>query len=128
MGERLVTGLAAASEGRLTGVSVRIGWAQPGENRAETISHAGSTIGGFPDASDEAARRDLRWFRSMWLANHDLASLFIAALTADAAEWPAPGIVVNGMSNNRNMPWDIATTGRLLGYRPAHDLYAEISP
>ena len=32
MGERLVTGLGLQSEGALTGVSVRIGWAQPGEN------------------------------------------------------------------------------------------------
>ncbi len=62
----------------------------------------------------------------MWLANADLTALFTAAVTADSIAWPAPGIVVNGMSNNRGMDWDIATTSRLLGYRPMHDLYAEL--
>lgn len=118
MGERFCTGLAARSGGALTAVSLRIGWAQPGENRAETISHAGSVIGGVPKAETEEARRDLRWFRGMWLANADLAALFLAAVSAEPASWPAPGIVVNGMSDNRGMAWDLATTSRLLGYRP----------
>lgn len=107
-------------------MGVRIGWTQPGENRAATISHAGSTIGGFPDADDEDAKRDLRWFRNMWLANEDLATLFLAALTADPSGWPTPGIVVNGVSNNRDMAWNIAATTDLLGYRPRHDLHEEL--
>ena len=126
MGERLFTGLAVRSEGRLTSVSIRIGWAQPGENRAATISHAGSTIGGFPQARDDTAKRDLRWFRNMWLANTDLTALFLATVTADPSRWAAPGIVVNGMSNNRGMDWDIETTSDLLRYRPQRNFYAEL--
>ena len=126
MGERLFAGLAAQSGGTLTSVSVRIGWAQPGDNAARTISHAGSTIGGFPAATTPDAKRDLRWFRNMWLANEDLQSVFLAAIAADATGWPSPGIVVNGMSANRGMDWDIATTERLIGYRAKHDLYAEL--
>ena len=105
MGECLVTGLAGQSGGALTGVSVRIGWAQPGDNLARTISHAGSVIGGMPEATSEDARRDLRWFRNMWLSNRDLAAIFLAAVTADAAAWPAPGVVVNGTSANRGTDW-----------------------
>lgn len=121
MGERFCTGLAARSGGALTAVSIRIGWAQPGENRPETISHAGSVIGGIPKAETEEARRDLRWFRGMWLANADLAALILAAISADPAPWPTPGIVVNGVSDNRDMAWDVATTTRLLGYRPMQE-------
>lgn len=126
MGERFCTGLAARSGETLTAVSLRIGWAQPGDNRAATISHAGSVIGGIPEAINEAARRDLRWFRNMWLSNADLAALVSAAVTADPAAWPEPGIVVNGMSANRDMDWDIATTVRLLGYCPTNDIHAEL--
>ncbi len=126
MGERLMSGVAADSGGALTAVSVRIGWTQPGDNAAATISHAGSTIGGFPKAETSDAKRDLRWFRNMWLSNADLEALFLAAVSADPAGWPAPGIVVNGMSANRDMDWNIAEATRLLGYRPRHDLYAEL--
>lgn len=126
MGERFYANLATHSGGRLTTVAIRIGWAQPGENRAGTISHAGSTLGGFPDAASETAQRDLRWFRGMWLANADLGALFTAAVAADPSAWPGPAIVVNGMSANRDMDWDIATTRQLIGYRPEHDLYAEL--
>ena len=127
MGERLVTGLGLQSEGALTGVSVRIGWAQPGENLARTISHAGSVIGGMPEAKDEVSRRDLRWFRNMWLSNADLAGLFLAAVTANSGAWPVPGIVVNGMSANRDMDWDMSGATQWLGYQPQDDLYTQIS-
>ncbi len=126
MGERFVTALAAQPGGRLTGVSVRIGWAQPGANQAKTISHAGSTLGGFPKAETDDAKRDLRWFRNMWLANADLEAIFLAAIHADPASWPTPAIVVNGMSGNRAMDWDIETARQWLGYVPAHDLYVEL--
>ena len=126
MGERFSTALAMQSGGALTAVSVRIGWAQPGENRAATISHAGSVIGGIPEARDDDARRDLRWFRGMWLSNADLAAIFVAAVSADPAAWPVPGIVVNGMSGNAGMGWDIGSTERLLGYRPGSDMQREL--
>ncbi|WP_201842245.1 NAD-dependent epimerase/dehydratase family protein [Microvirga zambiensis] len=125
MGERFTSDIARQSEGRLTGISVRIGWAQPGENLPRTISHAGSVIGGIPEAKDDAARRDLRWFRNMWLSNADLTALFLAAVSADAAPWPEPAIIVNGMSANRGMDWDLSSAIRWLNYRPNDDLYAQ---
>jgi hypothetical protein len=75
----------------------------------------------------ESDDRDLRWFRNMWLSNRDFVALFERAVLADAAAWPRPGIVVNGMSANAGMPWDIETTGALLGYHPLDDVWAELS-
>lgn len=46
LGERLCAAAAEASGGALTTVSVRIGWCQLGDNRAVTISAAGSSRGG----------------------------------------------------------------------------------
>ena len=83
-------------------------------------------IGGFPAVTSPEAERDLRWFRGMWLANDDLRGLVLAALTTDPSSWPAPAVVVNAMSANCGMAWDIAATERLLGYRCCHDLYTEI--
>ncbi|HEU4520142.1 MAG TPA: NAD(P)-dependent oxidoreductase [Microvirga sp.] len=127
MGERLCVGLAAHSGGRLTAVAVRIGWTQPGDNLARTINLAGDPkYGAGPEPSDAEGRRDLRWYRNMWLSNDDLGRVFEAAVTADASRWPAPGIVVNAMSANAGMDWDIGETEALLGYRAEHDMYAEL--
>ena len=63
----------------------------------------------------------------MWLSNADLAGLFLAAVTANSRAWPAPGIVVNGMSANRGMDWDMSAATQWLGYQPQDDLYTQIS-
>ena len=118
MGERLC---ASRAGGLLTTVSVRIGWCQPGANRPETLSAAGTPKAvGTPGQ----AAHDLRWFQDMWLSNADFAAVMLAALTADAVGWPAPAIVVNGMSANRDMPWEIASAAALIGYRPQGNVRA----
>ena len=122
MGERL---LAAKAEPRgLTAVSLRIGWCQPGDNRPETISAAG--IPGEPVPDTPEAARELAWFRAMWLSNGDFLRAVSAALLADAAAWPTPAVVVNAMSNNRDMPWDLVETRRLIGYAPEDDSAREL--
>ena len=120
MGERLCAGMA--SRPGLTTVSLRIGWCQPGENHPRTISASG--IPG--SAGDPDAERDLAWFRGMWLSNRDFLEAVTCAIQADATGWPAPAVVVNAMSNNRGMPWDIAMTGRLIGYVPTDDAWREL--
>jgi nucleoside-diphosphate-sugar epimerase len=118
MGERACAAVAEASD-TLTSVSVRIGWCQPGENRPDTINTSGLPGEG---ATGPDTERDLKWFRSMWLSNRDYAQVMECALRADAAAWPSRAIVVNGMSANRGMPWDIAMTARLIGYEPEDDI------
>jgi nucleoside-diphosphate-sugar epimerase len=127
MGERLCVDMAVHSAGRMTAAAVRIGWTQPGENLASTINLAGDPKYGVgPEPTDEEGRRDLRWYRNMWLSNDDFGRAFEAAVKADGSRWPAPGIVVNAMSANEGMDWDIGYTEQLLGYKAQQNMYAEL--
>jgi nucleoside-diphosphate-sugar epimerase len=125
MGERACLAEAHRSNGPFTSVCVRIGWCQPGENRPETINTSG--LPGEDASIGPDTERDLRWFRNMWLSNRDFAAVMERALLADAQAWPEPGIVVNGMSANRDMPWDIETTRRLIGYEPRDDIWDHVA-
>jgi nucleoside-diphosphate-sugar epimerase len=128
LGERAVIARAAGTGGRLSGVNVRIGWIQAGENRPDTIGPhgAGRRIGpGLPDAEDAA--RSLTWFRNMWLSNRDFLQLMEKAIRSPAANWPAPAITVSGMSNNRGMAWDLSDGSRLLGYDPVDDAWSALT-
>ncbi len=128
MGERFVAGLAASSGGRITGVSLRVGWALPGDNDPADISISGSPAGqSSTSAADEEEARTLRWFRNMWLSNGDFERLVFASVIADASAWPEPGIIVNGVSANTGSDWSLEIGERLLGYKPHDDLYARIN-
>lgn len=116
MGERLLA--SRATRDGMTGVSLRIGWCQPGANDPATITLTGLPAVGAPPASPEE-QRDLRWFRGMWLSNGDFVGAVMAALSAEAAGWPAPAVIVNAMSANAGMCWEIGESARLIGYRPA---------
>jgi uronate dehydrogenase len=99
-GERL--GKCLAESAGLEVIAVRIGWVQAGANRPEDIpAERGS------------------WFRLMWLSNRDYCQLMECCLVA---ELPERFVVVNGMSDNRGMRWDIEPTRRLVGYRPQDDV------
>jgi len=123
MGERACAAVAAASPA-MTAVSVRIGWCQPGDNHPHTINATG--VPG-KDANDApGAERALRWFRDMWLANDDFLRAMERSLLAAPDHWPARAIVVNGMSANDDMPWDLEGARQLIGYEPQDNLWAEI--
>jgi NAD+ dependent glucose-6-phosphate dehydrogenase len=102
MGERLGKSLAAAFD--VTFIALRLGWIQRGENRPETL----------PDP----------WARLMWLSNDDLIDLFESAVEADLGD--RSFLVVNGMSNNRGMRWDLSGAAEWLGYEPTDDSEAEV--
>jgi nucleoside-diphosphate-sugar epimerase len=119
MGERVIA--AKAESGAFSAVLLRIGWCQPGDNRPQTISAAGTPKSELIEIDPEGDR-DLRWFRAMWLSNGDLVRCVSAALRADAAAWPSPAIVVNAMSANRPSPWDLSAGRKLIGYEPVDDV------
>jgi NAD+ dependent glucose-6-phosphate dehydrogenase len=99
-GERL--GKCTAEANGLSVLAVRIGWVRPGNNRA----------GDIPPEREA-------WFRLMWLSNRDYCQLMERCILAD------PGIrfaVVNGMSANTGMRWDIEHTRHLVGYQPQDDV------
>ena len=55
----------------------------------------------------------------MWLSNRDFCQLMERCIEAD------PGIrfaVVNGMSANTGMRWDLEYTKKLVGYEPQDDV------
>ena len=124
MGERASVLRARATNGRPSTVCLRIGWCQPGENRARTINAAGLP-GTEVDVSDPVIAKMERWFKGMWLSNRDFVHLVECAILSASDQWPSLGIVVNGMSNNRGMVWDIDTTRRLIGYAPQDDVWSD---
>jgi nucleoside-diphosphate-sugar epimerase len=124
MGERLLLAVAGAPKSKVTGVALRIGWCQPGENHPRTISGDGLPVDTDAKPVTGDALRDLTWFRNMWLSNRDFCGIVEAALRADPAGWPARALVLNAMSNNRGMPWDLGPTRRYLGYAPQDDAWA----
>jgi nucleoside-diphosphate-sugar epimerase len=99
-GERLGRSLALAGGPEF--IAARLGWIKPGDNPAT----------GIP-----AERGD--WFRLMWLSNRDYCQLMERCIVADLAE---KFVIVNGMSANTGMRWDIEHTRLLLGYKPQDDV------
>jgi uronate dehydrogenase len=83
-------------------VAVRIGWVWRGVNTpAELPLDRGP------------------WFRNMWLSDRDYLHLMECCLTASLSR---RFLIVNGMSDNSGMAWDLADTKELLGYRPQDDV------
>jgi NAD+ dependent glucose-6-phosphate dehydrogenase len=104
VGERLGRSLARAFD--LTFIGLRLGWIQEGKNRAETL----------PDD----------WSRKLWLSNSDLIRLFDCAVEAEIED--RSFVVVNGMSRNHGMRWDLSDTAELLGFLPVDDAFASVQP
>jgi nucleoside-diphosphate-sugar epimerase len=123
LGERASIAHANASGGQLTTVSLRIGYCQRGENLPTTLRSSGAAPGEAVGQPQNEYERDFKWFRNMWLSNGDLDRLLEAALTADSAKWPGPGIVVSGMSNNTGMAWDLEEAAAWIGYHPQDDVW-----
>jgi hypothetical protein len=134
LGQKLLHYLAAHGAPRLVGLDVRPSvpdWADSLRrvaaeygHRPDTISASGSpTLGSDSGQLDaETLARTERWFKGMWLSNRDFAHLFERAIEADAANWPEPCIIVNGMSNNSGLAWSLDETRRWLGYEPQDDM------
>jgi NAD+ dependent glucose-6-phosphate dehydrogenase len=99
-GERLGRSLSRAFD--LTFIALRLGWVQEGNNRAETL----------PDD----------WSRKLWLSNNDLVRLLDGAVEAEIED--RSYVVVNGMSRNHGMRWDLSDAAELLGYLPVDDAFA----
>jgi uronate dehydrogenase len=99
-GERLGQGLSEAHGASV--IAVRLGWVLPRDNRPQDVP---------------AERED--WFRLMWLSNRDYCQLMEKCVTADPSVRFA---VVNGMSANSGMRWDLEHTRRVVGYEPQDDV------
>jgi uronate dehydrogenase len=89
-------GRAFAAETGISFIALRIGNIQPGEN----IPHAGMGIG--------------VWGQQMWLSNRD----FVAGIQAAIVVPNVPFAILNLVSNNPGMRWDLKETQRVLGFFP----------
>lgn len=121
-GERICQASGALANGKTTFVGIRIGWCQPGENLASTLSAAG-VPGEIPDPDSVAAHAEEMqradwWFKTMWLSNRDFTQIFRKAIFANGQAWHHGYVLVNGMSNNRGMKWSLAEARRWLDYEP----------
>jgi nucleoside-diphosphate-sugar epimerase len=85
-------------------IAVRIGWVWKGINLPEEL----------PTGRPE-------WFRQMWLSDRDFLHLMDRCLVA---ELPERFLVVNGMSANTGMRWDLTGARDAIGYLPRDDVNA----
>lgn len=93
-----------AAAHRLEVIAVRIGWVWRGSNKPVEL----------PTERGE-------WFRQMWLSDRDFLQLMVCCLTAPL---PEPFLIVNGMSANTGMRWDLSSARTILGYAPRDDVNA----
>ena len=94
LGER--AGKSLAGQRGVAFIGLRVGFCQPGENRPGP--HMGMGL----------------WGQRMWLSNRDLCHGWERAVLAEGVGFA----VLNLMSDNPGMAWDIEETRRVIGYRP----------
>ncbi len=100
------TGRAFSSETGISFIAFRIGNIQAGEN----IPHAGMGLG--------------LWGQQMWLSNRD----FIGGVRAAIVAPEVPFAILNLVSNNPGMPWDLTHTYRVIGFLPQDGFAPDLSP
>ncbi|HQZ11378.1 MAG TPA: NAD(P)-dependent oxidoreductase [Devosia sp.] len=94
MGEEM--GRAFAGETGISFIALRIGYFQRGENLPGPHMAIGV------------------WGQSMWLSNRDMMHALVRSIEAE----DVPFAIVNLVSNNPQMRWDLKHTRKVLGYKP----------
>ncbi len=99
-------GRAFAAETGISFIALRIGNILPGEN----MPHPGMGIG--------------LWGQQMWLSNRDFLDGVRAAMSATDVSFA----VVNLVSNNPGMRWDMSHTRSVLGFAPRDGFTSTLRP
>lgn len=99
-------GRAFAAETGISFIALRIGNILPGEN----VPHAGMGIG--------------LWGQQMWLSNRDFLDGVQAAIDVP----DVPFAILNLVSNNPGMRWDLSQTRQILGFSPQDGFTSIASP
>lgn len=98
-------GSSVAARTGMSVLSLRIGYCQPGENQPGTHMAFG------------------RWGQQMWLSNDDWAQAVSRSVTS-TYEGTA---ILNIVSRNVGMRWDIEEARRVIGYEPLHQYTPALS-
>jgi uronate dehydrogenase len=99
-------GRAFAAETGISFIAFRIGNILPGDN----VPHAGMGIG--------------LWGQQMWLSNRDFLDGIQAAIDVP----DVPFALLNLVSNNPGMRWDLSQTRQILGFSPRDGFTSIASP
>jgi uronate dehydrogenase len=99
-------GRAFAAETGISFIGFRIGNIQPGDN----VPRPGMGIG--------------LWGQQMWLSNRDFIDGIRCAIEAP----DVPFAILNLVSNNPGMRWDLGKTKRIIGYMPRDGFAPRLSP
>jgi len=99
-------GRAFATHRSVSSISFRIGYCQTGENIPGPHMGWG------------------RWGQQMWLSNRDLCHAMERAVVVENL----PFAVLNLMSDNPGMRWDIETTRQTIGYQPQDSHTVVLTP
>jgi NAD+ dependent glucose-6-phosphate dehydrogenase len=99
-------GRVFSSQTGISFIAFRIGNIQPGDN----VPHAGMGLG--------------LWGQQMWLSNRD----FVAGVRAAILAAEVPFAILNLVSNNPGMPWDLTHTREVLGFVPQDGFTPDLSP
>jgi len=125
-GERLAKALSQYYP-QTSFVVLRIGWTQPGPNRPETMNPLGLPGQFDPKMQGEIGNPQsdaqilTKWFQLMWLSNPDFAELLTLAATKPLPSECKGYTLLNAMSQNTGMRWNIEPTKQILGYQPKSD-------
>ena len=99
-------GRAFSAESGISFIALRIGNIGPGEN----VPHPGMGIG--------------LWGQQMWLSNRD----FVEAIQAAIDVREVPFAILNLVSNNSGMRWDLTETRQVLGFFPNDGFACHAAP
>jgi NAD+ dependent glucose-6-phosphate dehydrogenase len=99
-------GRAFSADTGISFIAFRIGNIGPGEN----VPHPGMGLG--------------LWGQQMWLSNRD----FVDAVKAAIEVREVPFAILNLVSNNSGMRWDLAETRRVLNFVPQDGFSCQTSP
>jgi uronate dehydrogenase len=99
-------GRAFSSETGISFIAFRIGNIQPGDN----VPRAGMGLG--------------LWGQQMWLSNRD----FVAGVRAAMLAREVPFAILNLVSNNPGMPWDLTRTREVLDFVPQDGFTPDLAP
>ncbi len=100
-GERL--GKCLSETHAMETIAIRFGWVWRGAENDPSLLP--------PDRGE--------WFRQLWLSDRDFFRLMEGCLRS---RLPRRFVLVNGMSRNTGMPWDLEAARLDLGYEPQDDI------